>query len=807
MLKNYFKIATRNLWKNKGFSAINIIGLAVGLAICLIILMFVQDELSFDRYNKNASLIYRIDPEIQFGGSHFVGAVCPAPMGPTLIHDYPQIRNAVRFRNYGGFFIKKGNDKVEEDNVIYADSTLFEVFTLPMISGDPKTALIDPHSIVITKDIAMKYFNRTDVVGQTLVINDTMNYKVTGVIENIPEQSHFNFDFFVALSGSPESEENNWLSNNFNTYVLLKPGTDAKTLQACLNGIIEKYVFPQAQQVVHVTKADLIKQGNYVRYDVMPLTDIHLHSNKQVELGANSDIEYVYIFSLIAAFILLIACVNFMNLSTARSANRAREVGVRKVFGSLRSNLITQFLIESILISLIGLVLSYIFVALLLPYFNQLSGKNIAFDSLFNSWMLPVSFLLVLVVGLIAGSYPAFYLSRFRPIEVLKGKLSGGFKRSWLRSGLVVFQFATSIALIIGTTVIYYQLNYIRNKNLGFNRSHILVVENPYLLGDNANNFKNDALKLSGVEDATMTGYLPTGMYRNDDMFFEDASLSQDKAISMQIWTVDDHYIPTLGMTIIKGRNFSSQFLTDSNAIIINEAAEKMMNTNDPLNMTIYRLTDLQSKAIKQYHIIGVIKNFNFNSLRDVVTPMALHLNNNKGSIALRINTGNIPGLISRIHSTWNSMASGQPFSYSFMDDDFNAKYNAEQRIGKIFISFAILAIFIACLGLFGLAAYAAEQRTKEIGIRKVLGASVSNVITMMSKDFLKLVIIAAVVAFPLSWWAMTDWLNGYAYRVNVAWWIFLAAGLIAIVIALVTVSFQAIRAALANPTKSLRTE
>ncbi|MBA3648523.1 MAG: ABC transporter permease [Chitinophagales bacterium] len=807
MIRNYLKVALRNLRKNKGFSLINIIGLSVGLATCILILLFVQDELNYDRYNKNAGRVYRTDADIQFGGAHFILAVSPPQLSSVMLKEYPQVEAAVRFRDYGGFLVRKGNENIQENRVIYADSSLFSVFTLPMIAGNANNALSDPKSIVVTRDIAMKYFNRTDVVGQNFTINDTGNYKITGVIENVPRQSHFNYDFFVSLSQSPEAKQDNWLSNNFNTYVLLKPGVDGKKFESHLDEIVNKYVFPQAQQMLNVSKENMLKSGTHVYYSLTPLTQIHLHSNKVAELSANSDIRYVYIFSIIAVLILIIACVNFMNLSTARSVNRAKEVGIRKVAGSLRSNLIFQFLTESTLISFFSLLLALVIVLLLLPYFNQLSGKEISIGSVSISRVVPLLLALVLIVGLLAGSYPAFFLSRFKPIEVLKGKFSSGFKGSWLRSSLVVFQFATSIILIVGTIVIYNQLNYIRNKNLGYNREQVLVIQNCYPLGKQAKTFEAELLKLAGVQRATLTGYLPTGSYRSDSPLFEDPTLDQHKSVSMQNWLVDENYIPTLGMQMVKGRNFSSQFATDSDAIIINESAAKLLSFKDPINQKLYLLKNLQTKAVSAYNIIGVVKDFNFNSLREQVTPMVLFDREEHGSIALRINTSNIPGLIRQVQDKWKTMAPGQPFAYSFMNDDFNNTYLSEQRIGKIFVSFAILAILIGCLGLFGLVTYAAEQRTKEIGIRKVLGATVSNIVALLSKYFIRLVIVAAIIAFPIAWFGMNKWLQDYSYRVSIDWWTFAVAAIIIITISMITVSFHAIKAAIANPVKSLRTE
>ncbi|HXL54953.1 MAG TPA: ABC transporter permease [Chitinophagaceae bacterium] len=809
MPKNYLKIALRNLWKNKGFSAINIIGLSVGLATCLLIMLYVMDELNYDKYNEKADRIYRVDGDLQFGGNHFVLAVAPEPMGPTLKKDFAQVEQYVRFRNYGGFLVKKGNENLQENKVVYTDSTLFDVFTLPMIAGNARTALKDPKSVVITEKVAKKYFKTTDnVVGKTLTINDTGNFKITGIIKDIPTQSHFDFDFFVSMNGSIQSwEVNNWVSNNENTYIVLKKGADPKALEAQFDPMVEKYVGPQVVSLLNIKMDEFKKSGNYDRYTLTPLTSIHLYSNKVAELGANGNIQYVYIFSAIAIFILLIACVNFMNLSTARSSNRAKEVGVRKVLGSLRNNLITQFLTESILISFIALVLALLLAWALLPYFNQIANKELGIGLLSKSWLWPSLIVLMLVVGLLAGSYPAFYLSSFKPIVVLKGKLSGGFKRSWLRSGLVVFQFWISIILVIGTIVIYNQINFIQNKKLGYSREQVLVLQNTDPLGTQAKAFEDELLKLPGVQSATMTGYLPTSDWRSDSPLFSDASLDQKRAVSSQIWTVDENYIPTLGMKMAKGRNFSKQFLTDSSGIIVNEAAAKLLGFADPINRPLYYLTDLKTKQTATYHIIGVVKDFNFNSLRETVTPLALFLGNQNSKIALKVSTTNIKSLIVQIENKWKAMLPGQPFSYSFMDEQFNNMYRTEQRISEISITFAILAILIACLGLFGLVTYAAEQRIKEIGIRKVLGASVTNLVGMLSKDFLKLVTISALIAFPVAYWAMNKWLQDFAYRVTISWWMFVAAGAAALLIALITVSFQSIKAAIANPVKSLRTE
>ena len=807
MLKNYFKTAFRNLLRNKFYTLINIIGLAVGLATCFLIILYVLDELSYDKYNVNAKKIYRVNNEIKFGGNYFDMAVSPALLGSTMVRDFPEVQQYTRLRWYGSFLVKKGNENIQEGRVGFADSTLFDVFTLPVIEGDPKTALVEPHSLVITEKIAKKYFNTTDVVGKSMLINDTGNYKVTAVIRNIPTQSHFNFDIFVPMRENSGSNDDNWLSENWNTYVLLKKDADAKKLETQLNTFMEKYTAPLLQGVIHQSMDEFKKGGGYIRASLTPLLNIHLRSNKTAELDANGNAQYVYIFSAIALLILLIACVNFMNLSTARSSNRAKEVGVRKVLGSLKKNLIQQFLTESVLISLIALAFAVFISWLLLPYFNQLAGKNIQLSSLFQPTMMLSLFALMLIVGLLAGSYPAFYLSSFQPIAVLKGKLSAGFKRSWLRNALVVFQFVISIVLIFGTVVIYNQLNYIHKKDVGFNRNQVLTINHTDALGSQAVTFRNELLQISGVQNATMSGFLPVNYNRNNNAFFTSPALDPKTGMSMQNWTVDENYISTLGIKVLQGRNFSSQFATDSTAIIINEAAANFLAAKDLLNKKLYTLNDIQAKTLLEYHIIGVMKNFNFSSLRDVVTPLAFFLGKDNGNISVRIGSTDIPHVVAQIKNKWKAMAPSQPFDYSFMDEDFNRWYTTEQRTGQIFITFAVLAIVIACLGLFGLITYAAEQRVREIGIRKVLGASVNNIAGMLSVDFLKLVLISSVIAFPIAWWAMHKWLEDFAYRVSISWWIFFVSGILALLIAVLTVGFQAIKAGVANPVKSLRTE
>jgi len=805
MIRNYFKIALRNLWKHKSFSAMNIIGLATGLAVCLLIVLYVMDELSYDRYNVNADRIYRLDGDIYFNDTQANFAVSPDPLGPTLKKDYPDIEQIARLNYQGDILIKKDNQNIKDHHAVFADSTFFKVFTVPMLEGDPNTALKDPNSIVIDETTAKKYFNSTDVVGKTLYVDNTTNCKITGVIKDIPKQSHFHFSFI-----RPRGKDNdNWLNNNTYNYILVRHGVTQKKLQSEVDATINNHLGKDLEAQLHTSLKDLQDKGAHFIYHTMPLTDIHLHSDKTYEIEANGNVNYVYIFSVIATFILLIACVNFMNLSTARSASRAKEVGIRKAVGSLRSHLIVQFLAESVLLSFFSLVLAILLGALLLPLFNQLAGKEMHVGTLFSTRLFPVMLAMVFVVGCIAGSYPAFYLSTFKPVQVLKGKIAKGFKNSWLRSSLVVFQFIISIVLIIGTIVIYNQLNYIRNKDIGYNRDHVLVLKNPYYLGKQIYTFRNELLNIPGVTAASISGDIPTTSGFNNEGWFRDANLDATKAVVLTDFFVDENYIPTLGMQMAKGRNFSKDFPSDSTGVILNESAVKTLGFKAPLKETLYHMnyTDNGSIEAIAYRVVGVVKDFNFSSMRQHVAPLIIKLGDNWGAISVRINAKNIPSLIGAIQDKWQKMAPGQPFSYSFMDADFNNIYTAERQTGKLFIIFAVFAIFIGCLGLFGLVTYAAEQRTKEIGVRKVLGASVRNIVSMLSKDLAKLVAIAFVVAVPLGWYVMHQWLQDFAYRIDIHWWVFAVAGILAMLIALVTISIQAVKAAISNPVNSLRTE
>jgi putative ABC transport system permease protein len=807
MIRNYIKVAFRNLWKNKGYSAINIIGLSAGLATCLLILLYVWDELSYDKFHDKAERIYRVDSDLKFGGTDMKLAVSSDPMGATLKRDYPQVEQFTRiYASEGSKLIKKGTEFINEPKIVYVDSTFFDVFSFPLINGNPKNALNDPNTCVISQSGAKKYFGTEDVIGKVIETNEKVSYKITALMKDMPSNSHFNFDILLSMD-NVNYQFGNYLSHNFTTYIVLQPGTDPEIFKSRFRDILNKYVVPQAQAFMNIKNIDEFeKSGNYLEYHLMPLKKIHLYSARFPELAPNGDIQNVYIFSAVALFILLIACINFMNLSTARSSNRAKEVGIRKVLGTERKTLIGQFLTESTLVAFIALFLALAITFFILPFFNEVSNKSLQLSNLFDKTFLPFLVLIPLAVGIIAGSYPAFYLSSFQPITVLKGKLASGFKKSNLRSTLVVVQFSTTIILIIATIVVYSQLNYIQNRKLGYNKSQVLIVNNTDALGQQAKAFSAEISGYSGINSATLSSFLPVeSSSRSDNTYSKEAVLDAKSGINMQTWSVDEEYLKTLGMELVRGRNFSKEFGTDSSAMLINETTATLLGYDDPIGKKLYINDD--NRKLVPITIIGVVKNFHFESLRQEVGPLCFRLERSTGSAIFRINTTDVKSLVAKLESTWKKMAPGMPFSYRFLDEAFDQMYRTEQRTGKLAMAFAILAILIACMGLFGLATYAAEQRIKEIGIRKVLGASVNNIVELLSKDFLKLILISAVIAFPLAWWAMHSWLQDFAYRINMPWWVFLLAGVIALVIALATVSLQAIRAAVANPIKSLRTE
>jgi putative ABC transport system permease protein len=811
MIQNYIKIAYRNLLRNKAFSAINIAGLSIGLASCLLMGLYVLDELSYDRFHEKADRMVRVYFKgIMNGGNINESTVMP-PTARTLLREYPEVLEATRLRRAGSPLVQRGNETFKETAVAFADSNFFQVFTLPLLAGDPKTALLRPNTMVISQTTAKKYFGSADPVGKVLTFKpENQSYEVTGVMEEIPANSHFHLDFLLSMAGLDEAKEDSWMKSEFYTYLVLPEDYDYRKLEAKLPQVVEKYMAPQLEQAFGMTLAQFRQKGNDIGLFLQPLTDIHLHSDFAYDLGTHGDIRYVYLFGAVALFMLLIACINFMNLSTAGASKRAREVGIRKVMGSVKSALVSQFLVESILLTALAMVLALGLVLLALPFFNELAGKQMTLQLLASPGLWAALVLLGIVVGVLAGSYPAFFLSSFKPLSILKGganpgRSAAGRSGIGLRGTLVVVQFCISFVLIVGTTVVYRQLNYIQNTKLGYDKEQVLVVEETWRLGKNENVFRRQLLQDARVVHASLSGYLPAGSsYNNNFMVYADGNSSQ--FVKTLRYDVDENYISTLGMKMAAGRNFSPEYGTDSSAVILNETAAKAFGWGrDALGHTLTR-PDNEGR-LTTYRVIGVVEDFHFKSLHEKIAPLLMTLGDNSGSVILKVKTQDLPGLIASIEKQWKSYAVEAPMEYSFLEENFNAVYKAEQKTAKLLGLFAGLTIFVACLGLFGLATFTAEQRTKEIGVRKVLGASVTSVVTMLSLDFLKLVLIAIVIATPIAWYSMNHWLSDFAYRIDIAWWMFALAGLLAIGIALFTVSFQSIKAALVNPVKSLRSE
>ncbi|HEX4374528.1 MAG TPA: ABC transporter permease, partial [Puia sp.] len=783
---------------------INIFGLSIGIATCFIIMLYVQDELSYDRFNKNADNIARIAFNADINGGKIFETSVMAPVAQTMKKDFPEVVDATRLANFGYAKIKVGEKMFKDDKLALADPNFFSIFTLPLVEGDAKTALLQPNSIILTETTAKKYFGNDDAIGKTIVYTNNNNqlYKVTGVMKDVPANSHFHFDMFGSTLSWDQAKSDSWMYGSFYTYLLLKPGTDQAKMEAKFPDIVKKYMGPQVQQAMGMSLEQFRTKGNSLGFKLQPLTSIHLYSSSVADLEPPGNASYVYIFAGVALFMLIVACINFINLSTASASKRAKEVGIRKVAGSGRFQLIKQFLSESILVTFFALLVAFVLLQLALPAFNNISGKVLQFD------IKPIIAFIILglVVGIVAGIYPAFYLSSFKPIAVLKGKLTTNHKSLGLRSGLVVFQFFISVALIIGTIVVYQQMKFIQNKDLGYNKEQLLTIPNSYALGKDEQVYKNEMLKDPRVVNATTSWYKPAGPTNNNNALAYPQG--NDNLVMTSIeYRVDENYIPTMGMQILTGRNFSKDLATDSLGIILNETAAKALGfgvMNATGKIVIRENGDRGTNV--PYHVVGVVKNFNFKSLHETVSPLVMVLEP-EGGLIFKIKTTDVNGLLATMKKQWDKYNTGEPFTYSFMDDLFDKTYSAEQKTGTVLNIFSVLIIFVACLGLFGLATYTAEQRTKEIGIRKVLGASVTDVTQMLSKEFLKLVLIASLIAFPVAWYGMNKWLQSFAYRINISWWIFVVAGFAALFIALITVSYQAIKAAIANPVKSLRTE
>lgn len=816
MFRNFLTITIRSLRRNKSTTIIHILGLALGIATFLLIALYVQHELGYDRFNKKSDRIVRVVFRGKMNGGEIKEANVMPPVAATLKSDFPEVLDATRLRSTGVHLMSYGDKTFREDALAFVDSNFFRMFTLPLLEGDVNTALLQPNTVVITREVAKKYFGQTDPLGKVLQFpDDKAALTITGLIDSVPENSHFHFGLFASMATLPEARESSWMTSNFFTYLELPEGYDLAKLQAKLPGVVDKYIGPQLQKAMGVTMSQFKTSGNTLSFELQPLTAIHLHSNLNGELEANGDVRYVYIFGAVALFMLLIACINFINLSTAGAGKRAREVGIRKVLGSLRRQLVGQFLTESLLLTIISTLIALGLVYWALPFFNNLSSQQLNLHWGANLWLVPTLLLVIVVTGLLAGLYPAFVISAFNPVTVLKGFLTSGKKSAGLRSGLVVFQFFISITLMIGTLVVYRQLSYIQHEKLGYDRDQVLIIQQAGFLGDHRDYFRQQLLQDPRVARVSSSDYLPAGNTNfNNFLIYSDNNKNQ--LVNSLRYDVDDQYIPTLEMQMAAGRNFSPTFGADSTGIIINETAARNFGWLEPgqsgaaaaakaLNHTLTR-PDNDGPVIT-YHVIGVVKDFHFRSFHDLITPLVMTLSSGAGNnFIVRTKTADVAGLLTTVKKKWGDLHAEVPLSYSFLDDRFNNTYKNEQHIALILGIFAGLTIFVACLGLFGLATFTAEQRTREIGIRKVLGADIGSIVTLLSKDFVRLVLVAFLIAAPVAWWVMNQWLLDFAYRLPISWWVFAAAAVLALVISLGTIGYRAIRAASVNPTESLKT-
>ncbi|MFC2135294.1 ABC transporter permease [Bacteroidota bacterium] len=807
MLGSYIKIAVRNLKKHAFYSLINITGLVTGIACVLFITLFVFDELSFDKFNKKADRTYRLVSDFMIRGNEFQSAMSGGPVGQGMMLEFPEVEQQTRVLPRGSWFIKHKDITHKEELIHFADSTFFDVFSIEVIAGNKEDALKAPNSLMLSETMAKKYFGEENPVGTILRLDDRVDYSVTGVFKDFPHTSHFRAEFLASASSFEISRTDFWSNANFYTYIVLKEGADPNDLVEKYPSLLQKYVKPEIEMLAGVSIGDFAELNLKFEWILQPLTDIHLYSEYDNEMGVNGDIQYVYIFSAIGLFILLLACINFVNLATARSTLRAKEVGIKKVVGSDRKSLITQFLAESVVISLIALIIGLVLVYTLLPYFNILAGKTILYSNVINSTTMIIILAIPFITGILAGSFPAFVLSAFNPAIILKGNLSSGVKKGWLRSGLVTFQFTTSIILIVCTLVVFNQLSYIQNKKLGFNKEQVLIVNDAFILRDMAETFKQEVLRNPSILSGTMSGYLPVVSSRSKNGTIPDGDMTSDKFQPIQSFRVDTDYIKTMGMEIVIGRDFSKEFPTDSVAAIINEACAKEFGWDNPLDHTVAKYYSVNPPAMHKYQVIGVVKDFHFESLKNNIEPVIMYLERSRSNISFRFNSANTTSVISHIKSMWEETVPGQPFDYRFLDESFNDMYKAEIKVGDIFGTFASLAVIVGCLGLFGLSAFTAERKTKEIGIRKVHGASVKSVVILLSKEFAKLILISFVIAAPIAYYLMSTWLENYAYRTGLNVWTFILSGLLAMFVALVTVSYHAVKAGLINPAESLKYE
>jgi putative ABC transport system permease protein len=801
MFKNYIKLAFRNLLKQKFYSVINILGLSIGIACSLLVFLYVSDEMSYDKFHSNADRIFRIALNGKIAGSEFNAPVSVAPLAHELVIAFPEVIDAVRLYKLSNEVTRYEDKVFNEKKAFFADSNFFQFFNFKLLEGDPSQVLKEPHSIVLSEALAEKYFGQEPAIGKILVIgNFNSAYTVTGIMENWSFRSHFHADMLMSMASYKDAWQEVWVSNKFFTYILLDKNSSWKNLEKKIPDWSKKFIEPQVETYLNISKKDFYESGNKLEYYLQPIKDIHLQSNLEAEIEPNGNLEYLYILSAIGFFILLLACINFMNLATAKSSGRAKEVGVRKVVGSLKSNMKVQFLIESFIYCIIAFVFSFLFVEGFIQEFNRLAGKSLNMLMLLQHSMIGFSLLLLFIVGLLSGSYPAFYLSSFNAVEVLKGRKRKGRKSSRFRSILVVFQFSISIILIICTIVVFQQLEFMQNKNLGYEKENTLVITNIERLAEHFDAFKNSLMEYPQFRSFSSANSFPSDPGFSNSIF-KTIDDNQDHLLSFI--KADDKFLETLNIDLLYGRSFLSENVADTNSIILNETAVRTLGIKDPLGKELI-FSGNNNRFCK---IIGVMKDFHYESFFKPIKPLALLYSPQAYLLAIRMDPGDISKNIQLLNSKWKEFAPGEPMEYSFLNKNYEALYVAEKKLGRVFSLFTGLALFIACLGLLGLAAYTAEQKTKEIGIRKVMGATTIEIVLMLSKEFTKLILISFFISIPIAYYTISYWLQNFAYKISINFSSFIIAGLLTILVALFTVGFQAIKAALANPVRSLRAE
>ncbi len=804
MFKNDMKMALRTIKHNKGYTFINMTGLAVGIASCLLILLFVQHELSYDKFHEKAERIVRIGMQAELGTNSFTIADGPSPLAEALRNDLPEVVDSTRLFAVRQAYLQYEDKQFKEEDFIYADPNVFDVFTLPLITGDPETALAQPDSILITPAIAEKYFGSLDVLGRVIQGEDDRSFKVTGIIQELPDNSHFHFDLMASSLGYPPSKAPDWFSNGTYTYLVLDENIPVSQLEAKLPELTKQYIEPTIQEGFGISFDKFLETGNFFGFSALPLLDIHLHSTVDNDWEPSGSYDTVIIFTAIALVIMLVACINFTNLATARASKRANEVGVRKVVGSYRRQLVQQFLTESLFLSFLAFVIALALVRVALPGFNKIMDKEISMALLGTWYIPPLMVLFALAVGILAGVYPAFMLAAFRPAAVLKGKMQSSARGRRLRNGLVVFQFFTTVALFIGTIIIFTQLHYMQSKDLGLDKEHVVVVQNAYMIGDQKEAFKTELKKNPDILGAAFSASGPF-MSLTAQIYRKEGQDIQTNYTLVNI-IADHDYLDTYRLEMKEGRFFSRENTTDTSAMILNEAAVHALGFEEPV---IGKQLQWMTEEGASFSIIGTVKDFHMQSLHEAIRPMVMTLSGPgpQRLLSLRISPGRIDQTLAFLEEQWKAFSPGQPVDYVFLDERFDRDYKSEIRAANVFSAFAGLAILIACLGLFGLASFMAEQKTKEIGVRKVLGASVAGIVVLLSKEYVKWLVLANLLAWPLAYYAMHSWLQNFAFRTNITIWPFMLAGGSALVVSLLTVSYQSIKAALAHPIKSLRYE